>query len=62
MARRQVHVDDWEQLHCCQLRCVRLTIHQPLNHLDNLLAQVLDIDLLKDALDTRDRLMKRKDQ
>ena len=38
VARREVWVDHWKELHCCQLRSVGLSIHKPLNHLDDLLA------------------------
>ena len=49
-------VDDGEELHGRQLRRVRLSVHQPLDHLNNLLPKVLHIHLLQDALYACDRL------
>ena len=52
VAGRQVDVDDWEELHGCQLRRVGLPVHEPLDHLNYLLPQILHINLLHDALQT----------
>jgi hypothetical protein len=52
----QVRVDHREQVDGRQLRGVSLSIHQTLNHLDDLLLHVLDIDQGQYVLDALNSL------
>ena len=41
---RQMWVDHWEKVDGCKLWRVCLTVHKALNHLDDLLPKIFDID------------------
>ena len=53
-------INDREELNGSELGGVSLSVHESLNHLNNRLFHLLDVDLTEDALDAVDGLNKNK--
>ena len=51
-----MRVNDREQLHGGELRVVRLAVHEALDHLDDLLSQILHVHFREDVFDRFYRL------
>jgi hypothetical protein len=56
VAHAQVQIDDWKQLNCRNLRGIGFSVHKALDHLNNLLLEILNVDDGKDVLDRFDGL------
>ena len=60
MCWRQVGIYHWEQLDGSKLGGVSLTVHESLDHLNNLLLQIFHINQGENVFDTFNSLYKEK--